>query len=156
MLILNPPTVAFGNRTWPNVRSVVVERAATREIVEWSDDGRFPTFADVPEQRVDVRVVQELAAEDVSSPIPGEAGTLVFHTAPGAADASRRTATAWCVVLSVKYDLAGAPSDFRAIRTPTREIRLTAVSTSGDTDPITVTEASQLPEGIPEGGGESS
>lgn len=145
MLILNPPTVVFGNRAWPNIRSIVVERAATREIVEWSDDGRFPTFADVPEQRVDLRLVQELTGEDATSPIPGEAGTLMFSTAPGAADSARRTLTAWCVVLSVKYDLPAPASDARSTKAPTREIRLTAVSTSGDTDPVTITDAAPIP-----------
>jgi hypothetical protein len=134
MLLLNPRSVSFGGAVWEDVSAVVIDRAAARAIKEWSDTGPHLVLADVPEQLVTVRVVQQVARDDVGVPVPGEAGELVFHTAPSGSDSPRKRVRAQCVVMDVTHELSLKNG---AVRT----VKLLAVSSDGATDPITIEEA---------------
>lgn len=133
MLILNPRLVKFGSTTWPDVSLVAIERDARRLALEWSDNGPHPVFADAPEQRLTIRIIQDAATGDIDTPRPGEQQTLTLYTAPTGADARRRKITATCVITSVSYDLS-------LTRGTQRRTTLTALSTDGSADPITVSD----------------
>jgi hypothetical protein len=136
MLLLNPRIVKFAGAVWEGVVSVAVDRAAHRTVEEWSDGGPYAMLADVPEQRVRITVVQELARGEVGTPRPGESGTLTFHTSPGAADSGRKRIAATAVVLSVAHELSLRKG---ALRT----VVFAAVSTDGAGDPVSVTAADE-------------
>lgn len=134
MLLLTPRVVRFGEATWEDVSAVVVDRAARRKVVEWSDLGPHVALADVPEQEVTVRVVQSLTRDAPDGPRPGDAGELSFDTSPAGTDAARRRVRAQAVVLDVRHELSvkgGA----------TRTVTLVAVSPDGATDPVAVEAA---------------
>jgi hypothetical protein len=114
MLILNPWRVYWGETEFEQVRSVHVDRMAAKAVAEWSDAGPFAVFADVPEQRIEVTIVQDLTGETLSSPVPGEQQTLEFFTSPGG-DVDRRRVRVQCVVMSVKYELSEKPLARRTI-----------------------------------------
>lgn len=114
MLILNPWQVRFGDAELVQVRSVHVDRMAAKVVAEWSDVGPFMAFADVPEQRIEVTIVQDLTRETLSSPVPGEQQLLEFYTSPGG-DVERRRVRTQCVVLSVKHELSDKPLARRTI-----------------------------------------
>lgn len=133
MLILNPRSVVFGTVTWENVRAVAVTRRAHKEVVEWGDAGPHVVLVDVPEQRVEIEVVIELARDDLASPKPGEQAVLSLHTSASASDAFRKKLSATCVVTRVEHEVSlkgGA----------TRRVLLTCVSSDGTVDPVSVTE----------------
>lgn len=135
MLILNPRSVTFGLATWDGVVAVSIDRAAARIVEEWSDDGPHAVLADVPEQRTRIIVAQEPSADDIGVPRPGEQATLTLHTSPAGADAGRRVVSAAAVVLAVEHELS-------LRRGASRTITLAAVSTTGNADPISITEVS--------------
>ena len=132
MLLMNPRSVRFGSATWENVASVAVARVAGKSVVAWGDAGPYPTFVDVPEQTVMATVKQLLLREDVSSPKPGDSGTLVVFTAPATSDFGRKKMSASAVVTGVSYDLEAT----KAVRT----IVLALVSSDGASDPWTVVD----------------
>jgi hypothetical protein len=88
----------------------------------------------VPEERVRVRITQELARGDPGSPRTGEQAELSFYTSPTLGDAGRKRVSATAVILAVEHDL----SLNRALRT----ITLAAISSDGIEDPIQITDAS--------------
>lgn len=133
MLVLNPRRVVFAGTEWPGVTLVAVDREATRVAVEWGDAGPHPTFADVTEQRVGVRVVIELGDEDVGSPVPGAAGTLSFHTSRSGSEGGRRRVSMSAVVTGVSHELS-------LKRGAVRTIDLVAVSADGAADPVTLAD----------------
>ena len=133
MLILNPRTVTFGESTWHAVTAVAIDRAPQRTALEWSDEGPYPVLADVPEQLVTIKVVQDIAAGDFSTPRPGDQADLTLHTSPHATDAGRLKLTTTAVILRVEHDLTR--------KTTTRTITLAAISEDGAADPITITDA---------------
>lgn len=133
MLLMNPARVTFGAATWEHVVWLGVDRQAESTLLEWSDLGPYAVFADVPERRVIIRVVQELTGEDLGGPAPGELGTLTAVTAPNGADGGRRRVTAQAVVTRITHELSG--------RGARRFIDLTAVSSDGAADPVTITDA---------------
>ena len=133
MLILNPRQVTFNSTTWPDVTLVSIDRTATRLALDWSDDGPHPTFADVPEQRIDVKVVADLSGSSVTPPIPGDEGELSFVTSPTASDGSRRRVTMTCIITGVSHEVS-------LKRPGVRTIDLVAISTDGHTDPVATTE----------------
>lgn len=135
MLVLNPRSVVFGSTAWDGVTAIAVDRRAEREVLSWGDLGPHAVLADAPEQRVELRVVQELTREDVGSPRPGEQAELSFHTSPSLASAGRKKVSATAVVLRVTHELR-APA--AAIRT----IHLVAISADGSADPLVVTDSS--------------
>lgn len=134
MLFLHPRVVSFGGVDWSGVESVAIERSAARSFVEYGDSGAHAVLADVPEQRVEVRVTQELLGEDMDVPRPGEVGTLEFETAPNSSGAGRRRVSMAAVVLGVKYQVSRKGGSARTVD-------LVAVSADGQADPVLVEEA---------------
>jgi hypothetical protein len=134
MLLLNPRTVRFGQATWENISAAIIDRAPHKTIEEWSDSGPYATFADCPEQRTRITILQELNSEDVTAPRPGDSATLTLYTSPGA-DRGRKKVSCAAVVLAVIHELSLKKG---ALRT----IQLAAISPDGSTDPITLTDAS--------------
>ena len=135
MLLLNPQSVKFGSAVWSDVTAVLVDRAPEREVVEWSDSGPHAVFADVPEQRVSVRVTRRLIRDAAAAPRPGDSAELDVYTSPSAGDALRQRLRATCVVTGVSHELS-------AQRGAIQTIMLIAISSDGATDPIVVEDAS--------------
>lgn len=131
MLFIDPRRVAFAGAAWDGVSSVAIERRASKTVLEWDGAGPHAVLADVPEQRVTVRVVREVGGDDAGVPAPGEAGTLVFESGPNAGDVARRRVTVSCVVVSVGYAVS-------ARRGATRTVELVGVSSGGAVDPVAV------------------
>ena len=134
MLLLNPRHVRFGSLTLEDVFAVAIDRSAHRAVEDWPDTGPYASFADVPEQKVRIRIEQELSAGDLGPPAPGDRATLTLSASPTMCDASRRRLTADAVVLSVTYDLS-------LKRGAARTITLAALSPDGAADPITLSDA---------------
>lgn len=134
MLVLNPASVTFGSATWENVTAIVIERAAQKQVTEWSDNGPHPVLADVPEQVVKIRVVSEVVGDDANGPSPGVSGALRAITGRNASDALRRVISATAVVVGVSYEVSLKKG---AVRT----VDLVAVSSDGAADPVSVTDA---------------
>lgn len=133
MLILNPDIVLFDGDALEGVLAVALDRRPAKEVVEFDELGPHATFADVPEQRVELTVRQELRRGDLSLMAPGDEGELELWTAPGASDAGRRKLTAAVVCLRIEHDLTK--------KAPVRTIRFIAISATSSTDPITITDA---------------
>lgn len=140
MLILNPQSVVFGSVVLEKVAMVMVERVGTRVVLEWGDGGPHVEFADVAEQRVNVRVAQEVDVV-VDAPKPGDEGMLSFVASMSGADAGRRKVSGTAVVTGVSYEIgkntAGTAVPPRAVRI----LSFVLVSADGATDPVVVTEA---------------
>ncbi len=135
MLVLNPRQMTFGGATWGNVASVSIGRSSNKLLAEWSDEGPHVVLADVPEQLVTVRVVQEMLGDDMDTPRPGESGALVFTTGPNSSDAATREVTIGeAVIRTVSYETSTS-------RGSRRFIELVAVSEDGTTDPVGVDDA---------------
>lgn len=133
MLLLNPRLVTFGAATWDGIAAVAIDRAAHRTIEEWTDLGPYAAAADIPEERIRIRITQELARDSLDTPRTGQQATISFYTAPTLGDAGRKKVSATAVVLAVEHEV----SLKRAIRT----ITLAAIS-DGQSDPIQITDAS--------------
>lgn len=134
MLVLNPRQVTFDGERWEDVTAVSIDREAAREVVEWGDLGPHVVLADAPEQRVTVKVTQQVVRDDIDSPRPGDAGELSFHTSPAGTDAGRRRVRASVVVVRCAHEVgqkAGA----------VRVVEMVAVSSDGAADPIVVEDA---------------
>ena len=134
MLLLNPRKVMFGSVEWGNVASVAISRWSAHTLVEWSDTGAHATLVDVPEQRVQVEVIQELLGEDMDTPKPGEAQTLTFTTSGRSTDAPGREVTMSAVVESVRYEVSLRRGSYR-------RVSLVATSADGSADPVSVDDA---------------
>jgi len=133
VLLLNPQLVTFGSLTLDPVALISIDRVAARQVLDWSDAGPYPVLADAPEQRVTIKLVQDLS-QDLSAPRPGDQATLAFHASPTLATATRRKLSCTAVVMSVTHELS-------LKRGLTRTIELAALSPDGATDPIAVTDA---------------
>jgi hypothetical protein len=133
MLLMNPRQVRFGATRWNDVRAVAIDRTPARELVEFGDHGPHAVFADVPEQRVDIRVIQDLsgADESVDAPLPGEQAELSLHIAPTGASAARKRVSAQAVILRVTHEVS-------LKRGAVRTVDLVAISDDGDDDPVTI------------------
>jgi hypothetical protein len=114
------------------VESVAIERTGEKTIAQWSDDGPHVVLADVPEQRVTVKVGQALQGEDISAPVPGDEAVLSFETAANSSAADRTTVSLAAVVTGVSYGVTRKSGTARTIE-------LLAVSSDGSSDPVTVT-----------------
>lgn len=134
MLLLNPRKVMFGSTEWGNVASVAISRWSAHTLVEWSDSGAHATLVDVPEQRVQVEVIQELLGEDMDTPKPGEEEELVFTTSPTSTSDPEREITITAVVESVRYEVSLRRGSYR-------RVALVAVSSDGSADPVDVDDA---------------
>jgi hypothetical protein len=134
MLIVNPDVVWLGAAELRGVKSVAVERVGQRVALAWSDAGPHAAFADVPEQKVTMRVVQELPGAYENSPRPGDSVSVSVHVAPSGAEGQRRRLSATGVVTGVTYQVLQRGGS-------TRTIELVLVSSDGVADPITATVA---------------
>lgn len=106
MLILNPSTVAFGSATFDDVQSIAVQRSCAKVVEAWGDEGPYCTFADAPEVRVEIVVVQ-VVGESVAEPAqPGEQAELSAVFSPNLSQARRLRLTAAAIVKSVAYAVA--------------------------------------------------
>ncbi|OAB62978.1 hypothetical protein AY599_14990 [Leptolyngbya valderiana BDU 20041] len=134
MLVLNPQSVHLLGSPIERVRRIAVDRVPERTLLEWGNTGPYPTFADVPEQRVEIELVADLERGSVEGPTPGDQGTLAFFTAPTAGHGGRRRIEVNVVVTSVRQEIEpGAVAR--------RRIRMQAISGDGSTDPIVVSNA---------------
>jgi len=129
--VLNPDRVTFDGQDWEGVSSVEVNRFGERVVVEHADAGPHAVFADVPEQKVTVRVVQDLGGDDLDGPVPGAMGELAFEVGANASGARRLGGAVTGVVTSVKYSVAARGA-------AQRTVWLTAVSSDGVSDPVDV------------------
>jgi hypothetical protein len=134
VLLLHPRRVRLDSLTLDNITAVAIDRAAHRHIEDWSDLGPYAVLADVPEQAVRITLEQELSADDLGPPRPGDRATLTLFAAPAAADSRRKQIAASVVVLSVTHSLS-------LKRGALRTITLAALSLDGAADPITITDA---------------
>jgi len=132
MLLLNPRLVTFASSRWDDIALIAINREAHKEIVEWSDLGPHVVLADVPEQRIEIKVIQELARDDITVPHPGDSGELSFHTSPTSTDAGRKKITTEAVILRVDHELS-------LKRGALRTITLIAISQDGADDPLSIT-----------------
>jgi hypothetical protein len=134
MLILSPASVRFGTAAWDDVLSVTIDRAAARSVLEWSDLGPHAVFADVPEERLTIRVVRRLLRDTLVTLRPGDSAELAVALSPSAGGAQRKRVRVTCVVMGVEHDVAGA-------RGATQSITLAGIGATGATDPVTVEDA---------------
>jgi hypothetical protein len=133
MVIIKPTGVTFGVQAWGDVTSVVIDREAEEEVVEWTDAGPHVAFADVVRQRVRVRVERSVGSpSEVDGPKPGEMQTLGVQWSRGHSSAAELAMTARCVVLRVTHEVTGKGA--------TRRVELVAVSADGVRDPVTITK----------------
>ncbi|MFI4915437.1 MAG: hypothetical protein ACIAS6_02880, partial [Phycisphaerales bacterium JB060] len=102
MLVLNPQSVQLLGATVERVTRVAVSRTPERSLLEWGNTGPYPTFADVPEQRVEIELVADLERGSLDGPEPGDEGTLEFYTAPTAGHGGRRKVETTVVVTAVR------------------------------------------------------
>ncbi len=130
MIMLRPDRVTFGSAAWPGVERLAVDRVGTRVVRAWTEGGPFPTFADVTEQTVRVRVVQSLDQTDLNAPAPGDRALLRAELSRGG-DERRRLLRVDAVVESVTHEIGP--------RAATRTVTLTAVSDDADEDPVVLT-----------------
>lgn len=140
MLIVDPERVEFDGVEWGGVVAVSVDRAAARPIVEWTDRGPHPTFADAPEQTVTVRVHRRLAKNEIGTPRPGDLGLLRFVAASAGDSAELVRASASAMVEKVGHrivgGIAGAGRGVGGVAEQT--IQLVALSPDGLADPLTI------------------
>jgi len=130
MLIFSPTRVSLGNLVLQNVSSIAIDRAPSRESLEFSDLGPYPDFADIPEQKVLITILQHLTSSDFAAPLPSASATLTIHARPNGTDAGSVTLQATTVVRAVSHDLAP--------KAATRTISLIAISSNGTANPITI------------------
>lgn len=131
MLILNPRSVSFGATTYPDVLLVAIDRSAKRLALEWSDLGPHVAFADVPEQIITVKLVQEVMDGSPNGPGPGESATLTFVTSPTGSDSAAVRLTATAVVTSCTHEITTGGRNIGARRT----VEFVLVSATGAADP---------------------
>lgn len=134
MLVLNPQSVTLLGETVERVRRVAVNRVPERAVLEWGNIGPFATFADVPEQRVEIELVADLERGSLEGPTPGDDGDLVLFTSPTAGSGGRRRVEA-SVVITAVYDEVEPGGKAR------RRIKMAALSSDGVEDPIDVSTA---------------
>jgi hypothetical protein len=136
-MLLLPDHVSFGPHTLDDVLWLAVDRAAERTALEWSDDGPHAVFADVPEQRVTLRLTRLIVGQAPSSVVPGERHTLAAEFAATAASARRRL-TVSAVVTGVEYQLTGPSAAAGSARATRQHITLVALSPDGVADPVAI------------------
>jgi len=140
MLIVRPGAVSFGGSVLEGVASVAIERTASRELEEWQDSGRYCVLADVPEERVRLKLVQEVDGHLLDGLKPGDEGTLVIEAARHGSDSGRVRVTVTGVVMDVRYAVPSRVS--RPVGGvsggASRSVEVLAVSADGVTDPVVV------------------
>lgn len=143
MLVLRPEAVSFAGEAWVGVESVAVERRAVRTQAELSGDGPHAVWADVPEQRVTIRVARSAGGDDLGGPALGAMGELTFETTANGSDADRARVRVTAVVTGVSYGAdrggggggGGVGAFGVGIR---RTVEFIGLSADGMADPVTV------------------
>ncbi|TVS09147.1 MAG: hypothetical protein EA423_00490 [Phycisphaerales bacterium] len=137
MLVVDPERVEFDGVEWGGVVAIAVDRAAARPIVEWTDRGPHPTFADAPEQTVTIRVMRRLDRSEIGTPRPGDLGLLRFVAASAGDSAALVRAGASAMVEKVGHRIV---SGGRGVGGGVAEqtIQLVALSADGLADPLTL------------------
>ncbi|RNC80449.1 MAG: hypothetical protein ED559_01150 [Phycisphaera sp.] len=130
MFVLAPESVEFDGDPWLGVESIAIDRIASREVVEVGDLGPHVVFADVPEQRVSVKVTRKIERSELGSVAPGDEGELQFRAGFGRTDAGWLNVTVGVVVTRVDHDFNR--------NGVLRVVTMVAVSPNGVTDPVTV------------------
>lgn len=130
MLWLNPTLVMLGASALDNVEQLAVSRAPHRLATEWTDLGPHLAFADVPEQRVDLRIRRRLTDSTTLALVPGDRVAFTARRAPTAGAIGIVEITAQIVILGVDYTLSRSGG-------PTQLIHAIAISSDGASDPIT-------------------
>lgn len=129
MIWLNPRRVTIGSTQLSHVSSVVINRVANKLAVEYSDLGPQAAFADVPEERVTIKIKRAVTSGGAGDLRPGDRAALSFRTAPSAADAVTREINAEVVLTAVEHTVD-------ATRGGAQTIDAVAVSPDGLTDPV--------------------
>ncbi len=129
MLVLRPEMVELDGDSWPGVESIAVERSASREVVEYGDEGPYAAFVDVPQRKAIVRITRS-ADEGLDDELElGETRTVVFVSALGGTDRGLVRVTATGVVTRVAYE--SKPTGVKQV------VTLTGVSPNGgEDDPV--------------------
>jgi len=129
MLVVRPSMVKFGGKMWHGVSRIAIESSSVEIAEEWDDEGPHLMFVDSTRRRTGVSVFQDIEGDDLSSPDVGDEKTLVIDVDRGN-DADQRRISMSAVVQGVSYSLSGSRS--------TRLVRLVAVSSAGDHEPVSV------------------
>ena len=130
MLVLAPESVDFDGELWLGVESIAIDRTASREGVEVGDHGPHGVFADVPEQRVSVKVTRKIERSELGTVVPGDEGQLQFRAGFGRTDAGWSSVTVGVVVTRVDHDFSRSGVH--------RVVTMVAVSSDGVSDPVSV------------------
>ncbi|MFI4872750.1 MAG: hypothetical protein ACIARQ_13125 [Phycisphaerales bacterium JB061] len=130
MLVLSPESVEFEGESWPAVELISIDRTSKREVVEVGDAGPQVVFVDVPERRVNVRVVRRIERSELDSVRPGDAGELSFRAGFGRTDAGWSEVSLDAVVTRVTHEFERGGVK--------RVVVMVAVSSDGVTDPVRV------------------
>lgn len=131
MIWLSPQQVSLGSIVLDHVTMLSIDRSPHKTALQWTDLGPHLGFADVPEQRVDVRIEREIIESESVDLKPGDEVTLIARRAPGASAAGVVQISATVVILSIDHTL----SKSRGAR---QRIHAIAISAGGLSDPITV------------------
>ena len=139
MILLNPDivtlTIDAASILLTDVSAVAIDRAAASFILDHTDLGPHPAFADAPEQRTSVRI--ERAVSDSDDPAllqlaPGAQAQLALRAARSRSDAGAITLEATIVIESIRHQFDPGKGAHQSIR---------AVAISADAaDPVTITE----------------
>ncbi len=129
MLVLRPKGVRFGGTEWVGVSRVAIDSSSVEMAEEWDEEGPNLMYVDSTRRKTSVRVYQDIDGDDLASPDPGEEASIRIDVDRGN-DADSRVILMSVVVQSVSYSFSGSRA--------TREIRLVAVSSRGDVEPVSV------------------
>jgi len=136
MVFLNPDIVNLGALTLTNVQFVAIDREARRTALEYTDLGPYAAFADVPEQRVSVRIVRRITESEALPIEPGDRVALSLRSAPNLSAAGVRAISATIVISAVESTLSNRGG-------ATQRISAIAISSTGAADPITTTSVNR-------------
>jgi len=129
MIWLDPKTVVLGSAPLTEVRQVSVEERAEKLLVEFTDNGPHPAFADVPERRSVVKIRRRVLGNENLGLGVGDERLFEMRTAPSGTDAAGVTVTATVVLTGIWYRVDrhdGAEQTIEAV----------AVSANGLSDPV--------------------
>jgi len=144
MLVLIPTETAWVSdgvsRVLGGVERVVIERVASRLVIEHGDLGSHAAFVDCPEQETRVTVIRRPAEAEVdlwSALRPGAAGTLRIRTAANASDAEASRVFVSCVVKASRMEASGEGGRAGGVA---QRVEFLGVSAEGIDDPVSVVE----------------
>ena len=133
MIWMNPEKVTLNGILLGGVQAVAVSRGAGHSVVEYGDEGPHVVFADVPEQRVDIRLERTLEDGAAVGAGVGDTVRIEFETSRGTSDVLRKRVSIDGVVLSSDVSIKGDTGG--RVR-----LQIVGVSVDGAQDPVSVTE----------------